>query len=119
LSLYHRVDELLYLIIALLNSALENGCYDFSCELRLHLDKDLRRDKRCIKVVKHKEYRSISTLYIYNKHERIVHSTCVKQVIEQWGLSKDRAPTTWGADWDYFGIANHIIITLYPSPYCI
>jgi len=70
-------------------------------------------------VVKHKEYRSISTLYIYNHHEGIIPSTCDKQVIEQQGLSKNRIPTTWGADWDYFGVANHIVITLYPNPCCI
>jgi len=66
-------------------------------------------------VVKHKEYRSISTLYIYNHHEGIIPSTCDKQVIEQQGLSKNRAPTTWGADWDYFGVADYVVITIYPS----
>ena len=70
-------------------------------------------------MVKYKEYRSISTLYIYNQYEEIVYSTCVGWVIEQREPSKDRASTTWGTDWDYFGTANHIIITLYPSPCCI
>jgi len=36
-----------------------------------------------------------------------------------WGESKNRAPTTWGANWDYFGAANYVIITLSPSLYCI
>ena len=36
-----------------------------------------------------------------------------------WGESEDRVPTTWGADWDYFGTADHVIITLGPSPHCI
>jgi len=63
-------------------------------------------------VVKHKEYRSISTLYICNYYEEVVHSTCVNQVIEQWRLSKNRVSTTWGTD---FGIANHVVITLSPS----
>jgi len=45
-------------------------------------------------VVKCKEYKSISILYICNHCEGIVHSTCVKQVIEQQEPSKDRAPTT-------------------------
>jgi len=67
-------------------------------------------------VVKCKEYKSISILYIYGNHEDIIHSIYVKQVIEQWEPSKNRAFTTWGADWDYFGAANHVIITLYPSP---
>ena len=29
------------------------------------------------------------------------------------------ASTIWGTDWDYCGAANHIVITLNPSPYCI
>jgi len=70
-------------------------------------------------MVKCKEYRSISILYICESHDGIVHNTWVKRVIEQWGPSKDRAPTTWDADWDYFGTANHIVITLYPSLCCI
>ena len=70
-------------------------------------------------MVKYKEYRSISTLYIYESYEEIIYNTCIKQVIEQWKLSKNRAPTTWGANWDYFGTADHVIIILYPSPYCI
>jgi len=28
-------------------------------------------------------------------------------------------PTTWGADWDNFGAANHTVIALNPSSYCI
>jgi len=42
----------------------EEGCYDLSLELRLHLGKDLRVGKGRWQLVKHKEYRSISTLYI-------------------------------------------------------
>ena len=29
---------------------------------------------------------------------------------EYWGWSKIIVPTTWGADWDYFSTANHVII---------
>jgi len=36
-----------------------------------------------------------------------------------WGESKDRAPTTWGADWDYFSIADRVVIILSPSLCCI
>ena len=36
-----------------------------------------------------------------------------------WGASEVGAPTTWGADWDYYGTANYIIITLCSTPYCI
>jgi len=36
-----------------------------------------------------------------------------------WGSSKDIASTTWGTDWDYCGIADHIVITLNLSPHCI
>ena len=61
----------------------------------------------------------ISTLYICNQYEGIICSTWVNWVIEQCELSKDRAPTIWGADWDYFGTANHIVIILYPSSCCI
>jgi len=32
-----------------------------------------------------------------------------------WGRGKDIAPTTWGADWDSCGTADHIVITLDPS----
>jgi len=39
-------------------------CYDLKLKLRLHLGKDLRKDKGCIEVVKHKDYRVVSTLYI-------------------------------------------------------
>jgi len=38
------------------------------------------------------------------------------QVIEQYGKIKEWAPTLWGTNWNYFGIADHIVITLYPSP---
>jgi len=93
--------------------------HNLSCELRLHLGKNLKRDKGCIEAIKCKEYRSISILYICNWHKRIVYSICIKWVIKQWGPSKNRASTIWGADWDYFGTADHIIITLYPSPCCI
>ena len=40
------------------------SCYDLKLELRLHLGKDLRKDKGYIEVVKHKDYRVVSTLYI-------------------------------------------------------
>jgi len=41
-----------------------------------------------------------------------------------WGWSKDKIPTTWGASWDYCGTADcgtadHVVITLDPSPRCI
>ena len=39
--------------------------------------------------------------------------------VETWGWSEDVASATWGTDWDYFSTADHIIITLYPSPCCI
>ena len=33
-----------------------------------------------------------------------------------WGESKVRASTIWGTDWDYYSAANHIVITLCPTP---
>jgi len=42
-----------------------------------------------------------------------------QQHCRQWESSKNRAPTTWGADWDYFSTADCVIITLCPSPCCI
>ena len=29
---------------------------------------------------------------------------------EQGGENEVVAPTTWGADWDYFDTANHVVI---------
>ena len=34
----------------------------------------------------------------------------------KWGLGEDVAPTTWGADWYYYGAANRCRHTLYPCP---
>jgi len=36
-----------------------------------------------------------------------------------WGWSKGIAPITWGADWDYCGTANPVVITPDSSPCCI
>jgi len=36
-----------------------------------------------------------------------------------WGLSKAMAPTILGADWDSYGIADCVVITLDPSWCCI
>ena len=33
-----------------------------------------------------------------------------------WGSSKVIVPTIWGTDWDICSVANHVIITLDPSP---
>ena len=41
----------------------------------------------------------------------------LSHTIQEW--SKDKVPTTWGADWDYCGIAKHIIIALNPSSHYI
>ena len=38
---------------------------------------------------------------------------------KQQGVSKATTPTTWGADWDYFGTADRCRHTLDPSPCCI
>jgi len=51
------------------------GCYDLKLELRLHLGKDLRMDKGCLELVKHKDYRVVSTIYILISHEESVHYT--------------------------------------------
>ena len=32
-----------------------------------------------------------------------------------WGGNKDIASTTWGTDWDYYGTADHVVITLNPK----
>ena len=45
----------------------------------------------------------------------MIHNTYVQWVIEPWEKSKDIASAIWGANWDYFGIADHVIITLYSS----
>ena len=49
LSIY-SIDTLLYPYALPLES-----CYDLKLKLRLHLSKDLRKDKECIEVVKHKD----------------------------------------------------------------
>ena len=36
-----------------------------------------------------------------------------------WGRGKDTTPTTWGADWDYYSTADHVVIILCPSLWCI
>jgi len=38
----------------------------------------------------------------------------VKETRKQWGLGQAIAPTTWGADWYYFGTANRWHHALYP-----
>jgi len=58
-------------------------------------------------------------LYIWQYYEEKIYNTQGNQVIEQWGKSKDKAPTIWGTNWDYFGTANYIVITLYPSSYWV
>ena len=35
-----------------------------------------------------------------------------------WGESEVRIPTTWDTDWDYFGAADCVVITLDLSLYC-
>ena len=46
----------------------------------------------------------------------MVHSPQGDQVIEQWGKSKNTTSTIWGTDWDYFSIANYVVISLCSSP---
>ena len=58
-------------------------------------------------------------LYIHSNHEKIVYCIWGKWVIKQWEQSKNITSTIWGADWDYYSAANHIIITLNSSPCCI
>jgi len=58
-----------------------HSCYDLKLKLRLHLGKDLRMDKGCLELVKHKDYRVISILYILISHEKSVHYIWVKRVI--------------------------------------
>ena len=36
-----------------------------------------------------------------------------------WEWNKNIAPTIWGADWNYYGTADYVVITLDLSPYCI
>ena len=50
-------------------------CYDLKLQLRLHLGKDLRRDKRNVSLVKRKDYKAVSILYILVSHEESVHCT--------------------------------------------
>jgi len=38
---------------------------------------------------------------------------------QQEGRNEVVAPTTWGADWDYFGAADHCCHTLCPCPCCL
>ena len=58
-----------------------HSCYDLKLKLRLHLGKDLRMDKGCLELVKHKDYRVVSILYILISHEKSVHYIWVKWVI--------------------------------------
>ena len=57
-------------------------CYDLSLELRLHLGKDLGVRKGRYQLVKHKEYKGISTLYIYSNYEETVQCTWENWVIQ-------------------------------------
>ena len=50
----------------------KENCYDLSLELRLHLGKDLRVERGLCQLVKYKEYRGISTLYIYSSYEETI-----------------------------------------------
>ena len=68
-----------------------------------------------VQLVKHKEYRAVSTLYIIVWHEESVHSTWGKMSHSLWGQSKDVASTTWDTDWDTCGAADHVVITLLPK----
>ena len=69
-------------------------------------------------MVKHKDQDSIYAIYTYKIWgirlefiRKMSHST--------WGESEVGTPTIWGADWDYFSTANHVVITLNSSSCCI
>jgi len=53
----------------------KENCYDLSLGLKLHLGKDLRVERRLCQLVKRKEYRGISILYICSSHEKTIQST--------------------------------------------
>jgi len=65
-------------------------------------------------LVKHKDYRVVSMLYIGPQDKCSEYMR--RWVIVHEGEGKDSVPTTWGADWYICGTANHIVITLCPSP---
>ena len=46
----------------------------------------------------------------------VTHEEMVRR---KWGPGKVVAPTIWGADWDYFCVANCCCHTLYSCPCCL
>jgi len=67
-------------------------------------------------------YRYLAMLYIWVRRETARHTWVQehdKERRKQWGLGQAVAPTTWGADWYYFGAADCWHHALYPCPCCI
>ena len=65
------------------------------------------------------EYKIVSMLYIYTRYEETVSSPWGKWVIIHEKNIRFRVPTIWGANWDYFSIADLVVITLNSSSYYI
>jgi len=57
-------------------------CYNLRLGSSCNLGKDLRKDRDGVQLVKRKEYRVVSMLYIHIVHEASVWSTWGKRVIE-------------------------------------
>ena len=50
-------------------------CYDLRLGLDCNLDKDLRKNGENVQLVKHKEYKVVSMLYIIMSYKESIHST--------------------------------------------
>ena len=68
-------------IFFLINIYLDSLCYDLRLGLGCNLGKNLRKNEKCVQLVKHKEYKAVSTLYIRISYEESIHSTQGNQVI--------------------------------------
>ena len=56
-------------------------CYNLRLGSGCNLGKDLRKNGEDVQLVKHKEYRAVSMLYIRISHEESIHSTRGNRVI--------------------------------------
>ena len=68
-------------IFFLINIYLDSLCYDLRLGLGCNLGKNLRKNERCVQLVKHKDYRIVSMLYILVSYKKSVYCTWGKQII--------------------------------------
>ena len=69
------MEAMLASIWTLLISVLKRLYYDLRLGSGCNLGKDLRKNGEDVQLVKHKEYRAVSMLYIIMSYEESIHST--------------------------------------------